>query len=207
MAVTSRRLILLALPLVIMLAAVVAAIGRTGTSTGFEPTAGTAVDPPRPIAAFELTDQAGARFTRRHLKGQWSLLFAGFTHCPDICPVTLARLNALDDNLRAAGGELQTVFLSLDPERDTPERLAEYMGYFNPDFVGVTGEQAEIDKLTGALGLAYVKVPGSRGSYTVDHSTAVVLIDPEGRAAAYFRAPLDIEALTADLTPLATRPR
>jgi protein SCO1 len=205
--VISRRHSLLTLPLVVVMVVVIAGIGLTRTDTGFEPVAGTAIEPPRPLAAFELTDQKGARFTRQNLKGQWSLLFAGFSHCPDVCPDTLVRLKALDENLRAAGGKLQTVFLSLDPERDTPEQLAEYMSYFNPEFVGVTGEKAEIDKLTGSLGLAYVKVPGSRGNYTVDHSTATVLIDPHARAAAYFRAPLDIEALTADLTPITTRAR
>jgi protein SCO1 len=206
--VISRRHALSAVPMVIVLAVVIAGFGLTGTSTdtGFEPTAGTAIEPPRPLAAFALTDQNGAPFTPQRLKGHWSLLFAGFTHCPDICPVTLARLKVLDENLRAAGGDLQTVFLSLDPQRDTPDRLAEYVAYFNPDFVGVTGDKAEIDKLTGALGLAYVKVPDGQGSYTVDHSTALVLIDPEARAAAYFRAPLDIAALTADLTSV-TRPR
>lgn len=202
----SRRHSLLTLSLVIALAGA-AGIGLTlsRTSSEFEPAAGTAIEPPRPLAPFDLIDQDGVPFTRDSLQGRWSLLFAGFSHCPDVCPDTLVRLKALDENLRAAGGTLQTVFLSLDPERDTPDRLAEYLAYFNRDFVGVTGDKAEIDRLTGALGLAYVKVPGRRGHYTVDHSTALVLIDPSGRAAAYFRAPLDIDALTADLVAIVTR--
>jgi len=202
----SRRHSLLTLALLTALAGVVgigSILSRTGG--GLQPIAGTAIEPPRPLAAFELIDQHGAPFTRSNLKGRWSLLFAGFSHCPDVCPDTLVRLKVLDGNLRAAGGELQTVFLSLDPERDTPARLAEYLAFFSTDFVGITGDRAEIDKLTDTLGLAYVKVPGGRGHYTVDHSTALVLIDPEARAAAYFRAPLDTDALTADLAAIAAR--
>ena len=196
----SQRYLVTAL-LVAILAGVLGALGLTGSGA---PTrnAGTPLDPPRPLAAFELIDQAGRPFTHRDLEGRWSLLFAGFTHCPDICPDTLVRLDALDERLRETGVELETVFLSLDPERDTPARLADYLAYFNPEFTGVTGKKEEIDKLTDALGLAYVKIPGSEGRYTVDHSSAVVLIDPKGRAAAYFRAPLDIDALTADLGPM-----
>lgn len=165
-------------------------------------TAGSALPEPRPIAEFTLLDQHGEAITRSAFEGQWSLLFAGFTHCPDICPATLAQLRRLDEQLADRDPPLQTVFLSVDPERDTPERLGEYIGHFSPDFLGITGDKAGIDALSSSLGLAYVRVPQAQERYTVDHSTAVVLIDPQGRVAAYFRQPLDLDAMARDLTAM-----
>lgn len=169
---------------------------------GLELTAGTALDPPRPLPAFALVDHHGNPFTRAAFERRWSLVFVGFTHCPDICPDTLFRLALLDQRLRDAGGELQPVFVSVDPERDTPEVLARYAGYFSPRIVATTGEKAQLDAFCEALGLAYIKVPGAGGEYTVDHSAALVLIDPKARVAAYFRPPLDLDRLAADLEPL-----
>ncbi|MGE0029629.1 MAG: SCO family protein [Steroidobacteraceae bacterium] len=163
---------------------------------------GTALATPRAIGAFRLADQQGREFTRDALRGGWSLVFAGFTHCPDACPTTLAMLNAMDERLRAGGGAIQVVFLSVDPERDTAERLAGYVGHFNPRFVAVTGARAEIDALCRDLGIAYVRNPGAGGDYTVDHSTALVLIDPRARVAGYFQPPHDAGALAADLAAL-----
>ena len=163
---------------------------------------GTALATPRGIGAFRLTDQRGREFKRDALRGGWSLVFAGFTHCPDACPTTLALLNSLDARLRANGNEIQVVFLSVDPERDTAARLAEYVGHFNPRFVAVTGARAEIDALCRDLGIAYVRNPGAGGDYTVDHSAALVLIDPRARVAGYFQPPHDPAALAADLAAL-----
>jgi protein SCO1/2 len=106
---------------------------------------GTALESPRRIGAFRLTDHRGREFTPESLRGGWSLVFAGFTQCPDACPTTLAMLNAMDERLRANGGAVQVVFLSVDPARDTAERLAGYVGHFNPRFVAVTGVRTEID--------------------------------------------------------------
>lgn len=164
---------------------------------------GTALATPRGIGAFRLVDQQGREFTPDALRGGWSLVFAGFTHCPDACPTTLAMLNAMDERLRAGGGAIQIVFLSVDPERDTAERLAGYVGHFNPRFVAVTGARAEIDALCRDLGIAYVHNPGIGGDYTVDHSAALVLVDPRARVAGYFQPPHDAGALAADLAPLA----
>lgn len=164
---------------------------------------GTALATPRGIGAFRLTDQQGREFTPDELRGGWSLVFAGFTHCPDACPTTLTLLDTVDQRLRARGAAIQVVFLSVDPERDTAERLAGYVGHFNPRFVAVTGARAEIDALCRDLGIAYVRNPGAGGDYTVDHSAALVLIDPRARVAGYFRPPHDTAALAADLEALA----
>ncbi|MFU8831722.1 MAG: SCO family protein [Wenzhouxiangella sp.] len=170
---------------------------------------GTALAEPRPVSAFDLVDQHGMPFTRERLRGRWTLLFLGFTHCPDVCPQTLAILNAAHALLEDGADErreIQTVFVSVDPDRDSPVLLGEYAGFFNQQFIAVTGSKPQLDQLTESLGFAYVMVPISQGRYTVDHSTAVALIDPDARAAAYFRQPLDAETLAADVTTLTSEP-
>jgi protein SCO1/2 len=162
---------------------------------------GTRLSQPRALAPFTLTDQDGQAFTQAQLRGHWTLLFAGFTHCPDVCPTTLALMAQLREKLGAAGGPLDLVFLSVDPGRDTPERLKTYVAHFGAGIRGVTAAGAQLDALCANLGLAYVKVPGANAAdYTVDHSTALVLLDPEGRIAAYFQAPHRLDTLAADLS-------
>jgi protein SCO1/2 len=164
---------------------------------------GTALPQPRPIGEFELVDQRGRALTRGSFEGRWSLVFTGFTNCPDICPTTLALLATLDSRPRERGSELQTVFVSVDPERDTPSQLAQYVGHFDPSMIGATGPKAQIDRLCAELGLAYVLNPGTAGEYTVDHSAALVLVDPKARIAAYFQPPFDPDMLATDLATLA----
>ena len=162
---------------------------------------GTLLGEPRPLAPFTLTDQDGQPFTQAQLQGHWTLLFAGFTHCPDVCPTTLALMAQLRQRLGAAPGALELVFLSVDPERDTPERLKTYTAHFGAGLRGVTAPTAQLDALCANLGLAYIKVPGARaGDYTVDHSAALVLLDPKGRVAAYFQPPHRLDTLAADLS-------
>lgn len=144
---------------------------------------------------YTLIDHRGADFTIESFQGGWSLVFAGFTHCPDICPDTLVRLNLLDKALRERELEIRTVFVSVDPERDTPERLAGYVTYFNEGFTGVTGPKVELDRFVAALGIGYVKVPGAGGNYTVDHSAALVLVGPDARVVEYFMPPHDVAGL------------
>ena len=145
---------------------------------------GTALLDPRPIGEFSLVDQDGRPFGRAALENRWSLVFTGFTNCPDLCPTTLALLASLRSRL--PGNGLQVVFVSVDPERDTPERIAAYLAHFDPGLIGATGTRAEIERFTNALGLAQVRNPGIGGEYTVDHSAALVLIDPKARVAGYF---------------------
>src|SRR4029434_1753795 len=121
---------------------------------------GTRIDPPQPIPATQLIEQDGSRFDRASLKGRWSLLFFGFTHCPGICPMTLTTLAQVRKELGGLeADELpQVVLVSVDPERDTPARMAEYVTKFDPSFMGVTGTTAAIDEFTGALGIAHKKI-------------------------------------------------
>ena len=166
--------------------------------------AGTALPERRPVADFVLADQDGAPFTRRDLEGHWTLLFAGYTHCPDVCPTTLAVMKAVEQRLHDP--HLRMVFVSVDPERDTPEQLRRYVRYFSPDIVGATGPTAELDKLCGSLGLVYMKVAGaSPQDYAMDHSAALVLVDPRARIAAYFQPPHKADTLAADLRALLSR--
>lgn len=155
---------------------------------------------PRPIPEFQLTDQDGAAFTRERLTQQWSLLFVGFTHCPDVCPTTLSLMKLLEQRLQAERRDLRAVFISVDPQRDTPQRLKSYVSYFSPTLIGATGADEELERLCAALGLAYMKAPGANDSdYTVDHSAALVLVNPDGAVAGYFQPPFRLEDLAADL--------
>jgi protein SCO1/2 len=162
--------------------------------------AGTALTEPRALPGFALVDQSGRAFDAGRFEGRWSLLFTGFTHCPDVCPTTVALM--ADVRRRVPREDLQFVFLSVDPERDSPEAVARYLAHFDPALVGATGARAEMERLTAGLGLAQVRNPEVDGEYTVDHSTAFVLIDPEARLAGYFSAPHQREALAADLAAL-----
>lgn len=166
-------------------------------------TSGLLLSQPRPIAAFQLTADNGEPFTNAGLQGHWSLLFAGFTHCPDVCPTTLSLLKQVHATLAERGVEAQVLFLSVDPERDTPEQIGRYVDYFEPSFIGVTGPNERLDVLTNSLALVYQKVPGETPeTYTMDHSSALVLINPQGQAVAYFTPPHKADALSADLLRL-----
>ena len=162
----------------------------------------TLLDSPRPLAAFQLIDQTGAAYTNARLLGQWTAMFSGFTHCPDICPMTLGQLlNA--QHLSGGSSHHQTVFISVDPGRDRPALLREYLAWFDPNWTGISGSTDALAPLLESLGLAYVRVPiGSEGDYTLDHSTAVVLVDPRGRLVGYWKAPLDSQRLAEDLATL-----
>ena len=160
---------------------------------------GTLLDAPRAVAPFVLTDPDGQPYTQARLQGHWTLLFAGFTNCPDVCPTTLALMAQLRGRL-AADAPLELLFLSVDPERDTPERLKTYTAHFGGGVRGVTGPREQLDALCANLGIAYLKVPGATDAqYTVDHSTALVLLDRSGRVAGYFQAPHKLDTLAADL--------
>ena len=155
---------------------------------------------PKPLAAFALTDDKNRVFDLASLKGKWSFLFFGFTHCPDICPTTLAVLARARDNIgksMAGAGDIQFVFISVDPNRDTAGKLRQYVNYFDTSFLGVTGDNAQIGNLAGQLGAAYqVAIAPGIVNYPVYHTTAVFLVDPRGRYHAVFTPPHDAEAIS-----------
>lgn len=180
-----------------------------GAATGFavallerdEPTAATMFAEPRTLPAIDLVDQAGREVTAASLQGRWDVLFFGFTHCPDVCPTTLAELaravRTIDPRRRP-----RVWLVSVDPARDTPSVLADYVGHFDPGFAAMTGSEAATATFASALGVAYGKEPHG-DSYTMSHSGALLLIDPEGRYAGLFTTPLDFARVTADLERLA----
>jgi protein SCO1/2 len=155
---------------------------------------------PKPLTAFALTDHKNRVFDLASLKGKWSFLFFGFTHCPDICPTTLAVLARARDNIakNTVGAEdIQFVFISVDPNRDTAGKLRQYVDYFDTTFLGVTGNDAQIGNLAGQLGAAYqVAIKPGMENYPVYHSAAVFLLDPRARYHAVFTPPLDAEAIS-----------
>ena len=151
---------------------------------------GSLVNPARHIALPELLRHDGKAFTNDDLTGQWTLVFFGYTHCPDICPTTMNVLAAAKN--KAAEDFPEVVFVSVDPKRDTVDTLGGYVHYFDPTFIGVTGDEKMIQALTLQTGVVYMKVPGSSGSeddYLVDHSSSILLINPEGALAAFLMAP------------------
>jgi protein SCO1/2 len=166
----------------------------------------TLLQPPRPLPAFSLLDQSGATFDNARLTGHWSLLFFGFTHCPDVCPTTLALLAQVEKQL-AADTSLpapQVLLVSVDPERDTPAQLASYVKFFSPSFGGVTGKPEAVAALTRAMGIPVAKVDLPNGAYTVDHSSVILLIDPQGAMRALMSAPHVAAVIAADYRRIVT---
>lgn len=139
------------------------------------------------LAPFALLDQHGQPFTNERLRGKWSFVFFGYTTCPDICPTTLTVFTQLYKQLPAElQADTQMVFATVDPERDTVAQLQQYMPFFHADFIGVTGEPAAVDAFARSFGVAYSKIPQEGGSYLVDHSVRVFLINQEGGRHALF---------------------
>ena len=155
---------------------------------------------PKPLTAFAFTDHENRAFDLSRLKGKWSFLFFGYTHCPDICPTTLATLVRARENIAkstAGAKDVQFVFISVDPNRDTASKLRQYVTYFDTTFLGVTGGDAQLGNLVGQLGAAYqVAVTRGMENYPVYHTAAVFLVDPRARYHAVFAPPLDAEGIS-----------
>jgi protein SCO1/2 len=129
--------------------------------------------------AFRLTTQHGTAFTDRDIDGAPSAIFFGFTNCPDVCPTTLLQMTQDLEELGPDGDKIKVVFISVDPERDAPARLAAYMASFDPRIVALTGAEDVIAAVARAYGASYRKVPAG-GSYTIDHTASVFLLDRAG---------------------------
>lgn len=172
------------------------------------PATATILPAPVDVAEFSLMDQHGNTFDRPALAGHWNLLFFGFTHCPDICPVTLQLLVSVRQSLAADGQEPipRIVLISVDPERDTPGIIGQYVGHFGQDIIGVTGDLDELRKLTNGLGIFFEKTQIENDNYSVDHSAAVIVVNPESQFHALFGAPHEIDNFVHDL-PIITASR
>lgn len=160
----------------------------------------TVLPDPKPLAAFALADDKNQIFDLARLKGRWSFVFFGFTHCPDVCPTTLAvlaRAHASIAKSTVGAKDVQFVFVSVDPNRDTASTLKQYVRYFDTSFLGVTGDDAQIAKLAGQLDAKYqVMITPGVDNYPVYHTTAVFLVDPRARYRAMFTPPHDAEAIS-----------
>ncbi len=162
---------------------------------------GTYLSPNRTLPDFSLIDQAGHAFGPANLRGAWSLMFFGYTNCPDFCPTTLTTLAALEKRLRADGAPVRprVIFMSVDARRDTPRQLMNYVPYFDPEFIGLTAaDQPTIEAVAAKLGVAVLITPKPDGTYTVDHSGAIFVVNPEGTLAAILTGPFTVDSLIGD---------
>ncbi len=149
---------------------------------------------PRTLTTFSLVDQQERSFTEANLQGRWTFLFFGYSYCPDICPTTLATLKQVMALLRqqpADAANVQVVFVSVDPDRDTPALLQTYVHYFDPAFIGVTGRPSQIEQLAAQVGAGYRKeAPQGSGQYLISHTASVFLSNPLGQILLSFPPPL-----------------
>lgn len=148
---------------------------------------------------FALTDQNGNRRTDADFRGRYMLVFFGFTNCPDVCPTTLSVLSEALGKLGAKADSVVPIFVSVDPERDTPQALKSYLASFGPRFVGLTGTPDEIAKAAKAYRVYYQKVPLDGGGYTMNHSSVIYLMDRRGEFAGHYSLEQGPDALAADL--------
>ncbi len=167
---------------------------------------------PRELPPFSLQQSDRTALVPGELKGHWTVVFLGFTHCPDVCPTTLAMLaqaqkqwSSLPDPTRP-----RVLFVSVDPERDTPDAVGEYAHAFHRDTLAATADIPALEELARSLSMVFAKVPAPAGApanqYSVDHSAALAVLDPQGRMAGVITPPFDPKAIAGDLAALTTAP-
>jgi protein SCO1/2 len=163
----------------------------------------------RPLKPFSLTAHDGTAFDNQRLLGHWTFMSFGYTSCPDTCPTTMALFTRIHSRIQAQQSTepYQITFVSVDPERDSLQRLSEYVTYFDPSFVGATGPEEALQALTKPLGILYkrVETKDSAMEYVMDHSASIILVDPQGRFHAYFNPPHDAEKMANDFITLSSR--
>jgi protein SCO1/2 len=160
---------------------------------------------PRALPDFQLVQANGKPLTLADWKGRWNVAYFGYVSCPDVCPTTLAVLKQVWKSLEERGlrDRVRISFVSIDPQRDTPEMLGKYVAFFSPDFLAATGSDEQLTRLTRALGLLYSRTTGANGEIQVDHSGSAVIVDPQGRLVGMFRPPFAAADVAADLATLA----
>ena len=158
---------------------------------------------PKQIQDFNTLDQTGKSFGLEQLKGKWSFVFFGYTHCPDVCPITMSVMNETYKQLSTEDNNLQIIFVSVDPERDTTEKLAQYVTYFNEDFIGLGGDTEMINSLTKQIGIAYyLNNEDQKEGYLVDHTASIFLFDAKARLVGKLSTPHETEKIIKQFTTI-----
>jgi protein SCO1/2 len=203
--------------LLVLVAALAAGLGLVAARIFFapEPAAPAApatravrlFSPARELPPFALRQSDGTQLVPGELKGHWTLVFLGFTHCPDVCPTTLAELSRAQKQWESIPEPVRprVLFVSVDPERDQPDRIGEYAHAFHRDTLAATADIPALERFTTSLSLVFAKVvpeDAPPGQYTIDHSATLAVLDPQGRMAGIVRSPLDIPGIAADLKSL-----
>ena len=193
---------------IFVLSAIVGGIGflfLAVSSADKSPSVATVLPQPVALPEFALLDEQGQGFNRESFLGQWSLVFFGFTHCPDICPATLQQLSLARDRMIAGGVSNipQIVLISVDPDRDTPDTMRAYTSHFGSGIKGVSGDIDQLRKLTSTIGVYFAKSDQNNDNYNVDHSTVVLLVNPRSEFHAVFSSPHMVDNFAADV-PLMT---
>jgi protein SCO1/2 len=161
------------------------------------------IDPPVQAADFTLTDQNGETFQLSGQQGKAVLIFFGYTHCPDVCPVTLTKFKQIRGGLGEAGDRVQFVFITVDPERDTPEVIGQHVALYDPAITGLTGSRAELEPVWKSYGVYQEQQEsGSAAGYLVDHTTRIYAIDPQGNWRLTFPFEMETEAMAEDVRHL-----
>jgi protein SCO1/2 len=195
MAERTTRLLLVLAAFVAGLASVFAVVlVVSGREPGAVATPAAAIGGP-----FQLTDQTGRTVTHSDFRGRPYLVFFGYTHCPDACPSTLFDISEVLGKLGPDAERVSALFITIDPERDTPEQLKEYLSNFNPRLTGLTGDPAAITAVAKEYRVYARKVPTENGDYTIDHTALVYLMDKDGRFVAPFNLKRTPEDAAADL--------
>ena len=188
--------------------------GRGGETKAPQLEAVTLLPQPRELPAFNLRQSDGTPLVAGELAGHWTLVFLGFTFCPDVCPTTLAELaqaqkqwEALPESTRP-----RVLFVSVDPDRDTPGKAGEYAHAFHPDTLAATADVPALEKFATSIGFVFMKVPGkgfdqNPQDYSVDHSANIAVLDPQGRLAGLIRPPFKPAAIADDLARLTSADR
>jgi protein SCO1/2 len=167
---------------------------------------GSLIEPPVSAPQFELTDMNGQPFQLSELDGQVVVMFFGYTSCPDVCPVTLTEFLQIRSKLGEAAEEVSFVFVTVDPERDTPERMRKYLTNFDPEIIGLTGERNDLEPVWASYGVYQAKAEGpSDEYYLVDHSSRVYVIDPDGNLRLTYLFGTGNKLITEDVRHLVSR--
>ena len=165
-------------------------------------------EPPRELPAFSLRQSDGTQLVPGELKGHWTLVFLGFTHCPDVCPMTLAQLSQAQKQWESIPAAIRprVLFVSVDPKRDSPDRIGEYAHAFHSDTLAATANVPALENFARSMSMVFVKVPAPEGApadqYSVDHSASMAVLDPQGRMSGLVQPPFDPAAIAADMAAL-----